>query len=139
MTSMLEPAGVEAGDRASASLTWRIRLRCLNWTGERLTATRTCSGQVRRPEAGLAQHPFADRDDQPGFLGDRDEPVGRDRPALRVVPAQQRLDAADAVVAEAEERLEDERQLVPRQRAAELDLERRRSWSAASMPGSKKW
>ena len=40
-----------------------------------------------------------------------------------MVPAQERLDPADAVVAEVVERLEDQRQLVPRQRAAQLHLE----------------
>ena len=42
----------------------------------------------------LAQHPPPDRDDQAGLLGERDELVRRDHSALRMAPAEQRLDAA---------------------------------------------
>ena len=48
---------------------------------------------ARGVAAALAQDPAADRDDEPGLLGDRDELVGRHHAALGVVPAQQRLDA----------------------------------------------
>jgi hypothetical protein len=40
-----------------------------------------------RIAAGLAQHPFADRDDQARFLGDRDELGRQQQPASRVLPA----------------------------------------------------
>ena len=66
-----------------------------NCTGETLTAMRW-SGQRDRRLAGLAQHPVADRVDQPGFFGDRDEDAGRDQAVRRMMPAQQRLDADHA-------------------------------------------
>ncbi len=42
--------------------------------------------------AGRLEHPFAERHDQPGLLGDRDELGRRNEAARRVVPAQQRLE-----------------------------------------------
>ena len=60
---------------------------------------------LARLAAGLAQDPAADRDDQARLLGERDEGVGADHAALGVMPAQQRLDAGDAAVAEAHDRL----------------------------------
>ena len=48
--------------------------------------------------AGFAQHPFADRHDQAGLLGDRDEHLRRDGTEIGIVPAQERLEAVDAVV-----------------------------------------
>src|SRR3954451_860669 len=41
--------------------------------------------------AGLADHPGADRDDEAGLLGDRDDLAGQDQAALGMAPAQQRL------------------------------------------------
>jgi len=38
------------------------------------------------------QHPLAQRQDQPAFLGLRDEVVGKHQPTLRVLPAQQGFD-----------------------------------------------
>ena len=43
------------------------------------------------PAACLPEDPGADRDDQPGFLGERDEAVGPDEPIVRVLPAHERL------------------------------------------------
>jgi hypothetical protein len=45
--------------------------------------------------AGGAQHPFAERQDEAGLLGQRNEVERRDHAALGVVPAQQRLEAGD--------------------------------------------
>ena len=42
--------------------------------------------------AGFVDHPVADRRHEPAFLGDRDEDVGRDEAALRMIPADQRLE-----------------------------------------------
>jgi hypothetical protein len=70
--------------------------------------------------ATLAQDPAADRDDQAGLLGDRDELVRRHEPALGVVPAQQRLHAGDAAVLEAHDGLVVELQLAGRDRALEV-------------------
>ena len=55
-----------------------------------------------RMAAPLAQDPAPDRDDQPGLLGDRDEVERRDQALLGVAPAQQRLDAGDGAVGEAD-------------------------------------
>ena len=61
------------------------------------------------PGAGLAhrllQDPAAERHDQPGVLGERDEPVGAEHAVLRVQPAHQRLGAAHTAVAEVDQRL----------------------------------
>ena len=48
--------------------------------------------------AGRLQHPFAQRQDQAGFFGQRDEMRGRDEAVARVPPAQQGLGADDAAV-----------------------------------------
>ena len=52
----------------------------------------------RRLAAGLAQDPFADRDDEAALLGERNEVAGRDQAALRMLPAHQRLEADDLAV-----------------------------------------
>ena len=49
--------------------------------------------------AGLIQHPFANRDYGAVLFGQRDENVRRDKAVLRMLPAQQRLDADHPVVA----------------------------------------
>ena len=49
--------------------------------------------------AGGAQHPLPERDDQPGLLGERNELAGRDHAALRMPPADQRLEARDLLAA----------------------------------------
>ena len=46
--------------------------------------------------AGFAHDPGADLDDEPGFVGQRNEAVRRHDAALRMLPAQQRLDAGRA-------------------------------------------
>ncbi len=55
--------------------------------------------QMRRPAgrltAGLAQHPFAEGDDNPAFLGNRNEDIRRHHAPCRVLPAHQRLVADD--------------------------------------------
>jgi hypothetical protein len=49
---------------------------------------------------GLGEHPFARRQDEPRVLQRRDEVGRQHHAALRVVPAQQRLDPVDAAVAQ---------------------------------------
>ena len=58
------------------------------------SAFRRLAAAPSPPAAGFAQHPAADRDDQAGLLGEGDEVARADEPALGVLPAQQRLDAA---------------------------------------------
>ncbi|MDT4874575.1 hypothetical protein D3C80_1466490 [compost metagenome] len=57
---------------------------------------------VPRLLAGAAQDEFADRRDQPGFLGQADEVPRRHQPALRMAPAHQRLGGVEAVVGQAQ-------------------------------------
>ena len=71
-----------------------------------------------------AQHPFAERVDEAGLLGERDEDLGRDAAVLGVVPAQQRLGADDGVVGEPHDRLIVEAQQALLQRVAQRALER---------------
>ena len=70
--------------------------------------------------APLAQDPAADRDDQPALLGERDELEGRDQAAGGVAPAQQRLDAGDRAVAQADERLVVQLELVALERPLQI-------------------
>ena len=119
----------------------RLRRRCrlLNWTAERLTATLMCSGQLGGLGAGLPQHPLAERHDQPGLLGERNELGRRDHAALGMVPAQQRLEAADLVALEVDERLVVELELAVGERLAQVELAACGAPACrASISGSKK-
>ena len=114
-------------------------LGCLNCTGETLTATLDVLGPGRGLRAGGAQDPFAERHDQAGLLGDRDELAGGISAALRMLPAHQRLEAGEPAVAELELGLIVELELVRAQRKAQVALQRRGAPAArASMAGSKK-
>ena len=73
-----------------------------------------------RLHACLAQHPAADRDDQPGLLGERDEVSGGDQAALGVVPAQQRLHPGDVAVGQPHDRLVVQLELATVQAALEI-------------------
>ena len=91
--------------------------------GLMLSATVIGSGQRRRGAAGFVDHPFADRRHQPAFLGDRDEHVGRDEAALRMVPADQRFEPDQLLGLGVDQRLEDEMELLRGDRAAEVGFE----------------
>ncbi len=80
-------------------------------------------GPFRRFEAGGAQHPFADREDQAGFLGERHEQAGRDHAAGRMVPADQRLEAGQLLGLGVDHRLILELELAARDRLPEVGLE----------------
>ena len=77
------------------------RLTLIVSAGSRGNRCCSCAALAAR----LAEHPPADRDDQAGLLGERDELRRRDEPARRVVPAQQRLDAVVGPPLEADDRL----------------------------------
>ena len=70
----LEPAAGKP-ESASARLTFH-HVAARICTGERLTASRTSRRPARRVLAGAAQCPLAERDDQPGVLGQRNELPG---------------------------------------------------------------
>ena len=64
--------------------------------------------------------PASDRDDQAHLLGERDEDVRADDPALGVTPAQQRLHAADLAAGQAHDRLIVDLKLAGRHRALQV-------------------
>ena len=81
----------------------------------------TFDGQVPRPRTP-SQHPFAERHDDAGFLGERDEGHRRDHAALRVMPAHQRLEAAGTLIVRIDHRLIMDREFAPLQRLPHLEL-----------------
>ena len=70
----------------------------------------------------LAQHPFPDRHDQPGLLGERDDLVRRHE-LVAALPAQQRLEAGQAFVLQIDDRLEIDAQLAAVDGAAQIGLQ----------------
>src|SRR5438067_3925155 len=98
-----------------------------NWRADRLTA-------MQRPVAGVlpgavlaaggAQHPGADRDDQPGLLGQVDETVRAHQAQVRVAPADQRLEPDHRAAAEIDLGLVIQFELVMQQRTAQRAFER---------------
>ena len=92
----------------------------LNWIGDRLTATDTCCGPFRGFRAGGSEHPFADLVDEPDFLGERDEQRRADRPLLRMVPADQRLEPGHRLARSVDAGLEDDPQLALLERNAQV-------------------
>ena len=85
-------------------------------------------GVVGAPAADLRtrlpQHPIADFHDQAALLRDGDEFVGWHHAALRMRPAQQRLDRLDLEGLERETRLIVEREFLALERLAQICLER---------------
>ena len=74
----LEEVRRAARSRRGSSPTCSTRSGWVNWRADRLTLITSCDpGSAVHPCARLAaggfQHPAADRDDQPGLLGQRDE------------------------------------------------------------------
>ena len=77
-----------------------------SWVGEILTEMLIVGSQPR-PAASAARMTFSDnRPISADFLGDRDEHVGPDDPAQRMVPAGQHLEADDRAGREVDLRLE---------------------------------
>ena len=81
-----------------------------------MPTARRWSGSVRAPPAelaaGLGHHVPAEHLDRAAVLRHRDEVGRRDRAELGVLPAQQRLDAADHAGAEVDDRLVDDGELL---------------------------
>ncbi len=74
---------------------------------------------IRRLEAGLLEHPAAERNDETGLLGQRDEAVRADQAQSRVLPAHERLEALERTVGQAQLRLVLEEELGAVQRTLE--------------------
>ena len=94
----------------SASSTTPTNSLSASWRGETLTDMLDSRGRARATQSAACRQasvddPRADRDDQAGLLGDRDEDGRDDEPALGVLPAHQRLGADDAAVAHLDLRL----------------------------------
>jgi hypothetical protein len=73
--------------------------------------------------ARLAEHPPAERHDQAGVLGRRDERPGPQHAALGVMPPHQRLEAGERAGVELHDRLVHEGELPPVHGAAQVRLE----------------
>src|SRR3546814_9825529 len=87
--------------------------------GERQRLSDLAIPSAERLRRGV-QRPAAERDDQPRFLGDGNEFGGRDRSALFMVPAGERLEARYLARSEIDQRLEIEPQLVTLDRPPEF-------------------
>ena len=103
--------------------------------GDRLTATLELHAGARHACA-LAQRLVQDVHAsaaaiRPVLLGQRDELVGRHQPALRVLPADQRLDAGDPPVGEPDLRLVVQHELVVVDGAAQLADQRQAARAVA--------
>ena len=119
----LEPRGREAGlGKGAGNRAHQIAALKLN--GRQVDREIDVGGPFRPLRAGGAQDPFADRDDQPGVLGDRDEPVGGHEAVGRMFPAYQRLGTADAPRRNVDDRLVMQGELIARQGVAQVQLER---------------
>ncbi len=96
----------------------------MNCIADRLTATADRLRPFGGMRAGGAQHPFAERQDQSGFLRQRDEISRRDHAALRVVPAHQRLEAGNLAGLQIKDRLVVNLELAVGDGLAQVELER---------------
>ena len=99
---------------------------CMNSFAERFTAIlpnsspSSCHDFALR-HASSSTKP-ADSGDEPGLLGDGQEVVGRNKSALGVLPAHERLESYDASVAHVDLRLVVDDELAMLDRAAQLDF-----------------
>ena len=122
-----EPLRGDAGHvQQLGDLLWQVGLRELP-AGEVYRHVRDVDLGIRGPAgelaAGLLQHPTPERDDEAGLLRQSDERTGRHQPALRVRPADERLEADDALLLERDDRLVVQLELVPVEGAAEVALQ----------------
>ncbi len=74
--------------------------------------------------AGSPEHPFADRNDQARRFGDRNEVARRDHAPGGMTPAQKRLETADAIAGNVDERLIMELELPGGQGVLEIGFHR---------------
>ena len=95
----------------------------MNWAGERFTATVIVVRPAGGIGAGLLQNPFAQRHDQAGLFGDRDELDGRHHAPFGMMPADEGLAAGDLAAFDVDDRLIVELELVVHDRLAQIQLE----------------
>ena len=84
-------------DATSAVCTVSTRSRFLNWTGERFTATLMSSGQFSASKQAVCRTHSPIATIIPVSSASRDEVHGRDKAAVRVMPAQQCLKAGNLI------------------------------------------
>ena len=95
----IKPAGRQRADHLTQNLaTAQLHCRNIHRHGQ-MVRPRRCLGQR------LAQHPFADRHDQPGFFGLGNELRRLDQPAFCMIPPDQRLKPDDRARHQAHQRL----------------------------------
>ena len=70
------------------------------------------------------EHPQRERPNGARLLGHRDEPIGKNEPELRMLPAHQRLDAENLARLQIDFRLVDDAQLVARDGVPEIPHQR---------------
>jgi len=94
-----------------------------NWSGEKIDGDTDVVRPFGRVGAGAAQHIDADRRDQSGLLGDRNELGRRHHAPLRMMPTQQRLEAGDLAAVQLDQRLVMHLERAGRHCIAQIDLE----------------
>ena len=99
----LEPAGVEIGFLEDA-LDHVDEIRTAELQRRNIDRDRQAR-PVAAIEAGAAQHPFAELDDEAGIFGDRNKDRRRNDARGRMRPARQRLDADHGIAAGIDDRL----------------------------------
>ena len=104
------------GDRLGDVAVAELRRRQIDRDDERLRP-------VGRVAAGSAQHPFAERNDEAGILGDGNEMGRRDLAVHRMLPADQGLGAALLLGGEVELRLVDHLEFLTTEREPQLMLD----------------
>ena len=126
----LEAARIEAGLRKDARdlqrhvLLAKLDRRHVDGDPERREAVALPDARVR---AGLAQHPFVDRNDEAVFLGLRQEGPRADDTDAWTVPAQKRLDTDDRIGGDVELRLVVENEFLVGERHAQIGFEAHRA------------
>ena len=120
---------------ASAAITDDTRLRILELHRRQIDGDADISGQLGRIDAGPAQHPVAELDDQAGFFGERNEIGRRDQAALRMVPAHQGFERDDLVAGDVADRLIVDFEFVALQRRPQVEFQQAPGLRAGIHPG----
>ena len=123
-------------ERERGGVERRARERIRHLEGETLARELLCGdvhADTERRVAALApdrcltacriEDMTAEREDEPGLLGERDEVARKHEPAIRVLPTHERLDTDDAAVLQRDDRLVVDVELVGEDSALEVGLE----------------
>ena len=144
-----ESRGVEARRLRARARRSATRSRAASWRPDTLTLTAQALGADARAvpldelAARLLEHELADRDDQPGLLGEVDELDRVDHAPLAVAPAHERLEARGLERRELDDRLVADLHLAAFERVTEIGEQRgalddsavhRRTRTACSAP-----